>query len=317
LDHLVCFSKETSPGAESDDEPLYARVPDHHSRSSSPDLTRKQEVEMEHTPYHIKIGHKVFPTRLDSNMNQSPTFLERPDIDLKEFDERLERNLQEMEDMTPKTNGHHDFDELSVSDLRLEDLTESQQDLKKLHDKMKAERHREQQVALQEQQRLEEILNMCAEYEKQLEGEEMSRQRASSPSVRNSLTKIKTNGSLGKLASPTLMHKEPAFDYKWQRHSGSSNSEEEGTENGTIKRRPKNTHTDIQDGRASLRKNHKPSPLELIVQTTSPITPSPRSTDSESRSLTSPFSDQSYKSPISTGSLPRSAPRTLQVGIII
>lgn len=56
------------------------------------------------------------------------------------------------------------FDELSLGSL-----TDSQQDLRALHDKMVEERKAEQRMAQVEKQRLDEILNMCAEYEKQLE----------------------------------------------------------------------------------------------------------------------------------------------------
>ncbi|ELU16802.1 hypothetical protein CAPTEDRAFT_225188 [Capitella teleta] len=313
LDRLVCFSKDETSDVESDDEPLYAQVPDIPPHLSYSDTSLNKTDDMDRTMNMNKFG--VITNKLDSNMNQSATFLEKPDLDLKDFDERLERTVKEMEELTPKTNGHYEYDDISVSELRLEDLTESQQNLKHLHDKMKAERHKEQQVAEQEQQRLEEILNMCAEYEKQLEGEELNRQRAGSPSVRNSLTKIKTNGSLGKLASPTLVHKEPVFDYKWQqRNSGSSNSEEESGENGTIKRRPNTNLIDIQfqeSGSLLRQKKKKPTPLDLSAQPSSPVSvtvsASPRSSGTEKSQ--SPFSRQ--KSPESTGSR-GSGPRTLQ-----
>ena len=70
------------------------------------------------------------------------------------------------------------------------------------------------------------------------------------------MTKIKTNGSLGKLASPGATHKDVTmFDYKWRRNSSSSTSEEEGSENGTIKRRP---------GNNSHHSNSHTSPLPVV-----------------------------------------------------
>lgn len=136
-------------------------------------------------------------------------------------------------------------------DLDLDDLTGSQQELRDLHERMRQERKREQEEAAQEKQRLEDILNMCAEYEKQLDREKLvaDQQKRSSGSdspidkreLRNS--KIKTNGSLTKLASPNQCHKEmAAFDFKFRRSSNSSSTstseDEAGSENGTIKRRP-------------------------------------------------------------------------------
>ncbi len=136
------------------------------------------------------------------------------------------------------------YDEISMDSLDIDDLTASQQDLRSKAVRMKAERKREQYEAAMERQRLDEILSMCAEYEKQLEREKpeepMSpKDQRRGNDVRNSMTKIKTNGSLTKLASPTQGHKEfGGADYKWKRNSSSSTSEEESSEHGTIKRRP-------------------------------------------------------------------------------
>ena len=101
------------------------------------------------------------------------------------------------------------FDELNLGDL-----TDSQKDLRDLHQRMVDERKEEQKMAQMEKQRLDDILNMCAEYEKQLERERLGivvvNKRDSCDSLksegsRNSMTKIKTNGSLTMLAtSPTL-----------------------------------------------------------------------------------------------------------------
>ena len=128
-------------------------------------------------------------------------------------------------------------------DLDLGDLTSSQQELRELHERMRQERKQEQEAAAREKQRLEDILAMCAEYEKQLDSEKQDPKQPESPSDRRELrnSKIKTNGSLTKLASPSQCHKEmTAFEFKCHRGSTSSGStsEDEGSENGTIKRRP-------------------------------------------------------------------------------
>ena len=142
------------------------------------------------------------------------------------------------------------------SDIDLDDLTGSQQDLKLLHDKMVEERKKEEEMAALEQQRLEEILNMCAEYEKQMSAEQGAKEQrisvmsdssvrsdgSSGSGGRNSMTKIKTNGSLTMLASPNSVHRE---EFWRRRSSNSSNSEDEfGIDNSTIKRRPNGTGMD-------------------------------------------------------------------------
>lgn len=181
--------------------------------------------------------------------------------------ETMEINANTTEsDMNGSLSGPHgdgvSLDDLEV-DLDLDDLTGSQQDLKALHDQMVAERKKEQEMAALEKQRLEEILNMCAEYEKQIERERnasgsldehretpiprddkrdsdcKSDGSSSRPESRNSMTKIKTNGSLTMLSSPPATHKEVSFEHWRRRSSNSSASEDDiGSENGTIKRRP-------------------------------------------------------------------------------
>lgn len=145
-------------------------------------------------------------------------------------------------DIYQQLNGSYEQSE-GRSDRDSVDMTGSQQDLQQLHLRMIEERKKEQQVAAQEKQRLEDILLMCAEYEKQLESELSPPPlpaKESPGEKRSSMTKIKTNGSLTKLTSPTLLQKDAfAFDFKWPRNSASSNSEEEDSEkDGTIKRRP-------------------------------------------------------------------------------
>ena len=131
----------------------------------------------------------------------------------------------------------------SIDTAMLGDLTASQQELRDLHQHMREERKRDQEQAIAEKQRLEDILLMCAEYEKQMERESVNKEfgyLGDMKEMRNSMTKIKTNGSLTKLASPNQLHRDTVFDYKCRRNSASSTEEDTGSENGTIKRRPLN-----------------------------------------------------------------------------
>ncbi|XP_060081466.1 uncharacterized protein LOC132560804 [Ylistrum balloti] len=59
-------------------------------------------------------------------------------------------------------------------DFDFNELTASQQDLSIKHQEMVSERKKEQEMERLEKQRLEEILNMCAEYEKQIQDEKGS-----------------------------------------------------------------------------------------------------------------------------------------------
>ncbi|XP_064617484.1 serine-rich adhesin for platelets-like isoform X1 [Liolophura sinensis] len=169
-------------------------------------------------------------------------------------------------------NPRHTFEGI---DFDITELTASQQDLSMKHKEIVAERKREQELEKQERQRLEEILMMCAEYEKQVESENKTKDQAKQPipvgrhfnlnlaqnmttdpnlsgsterkdksEFRNSITKIKTNGSLNLLASPNNPQKEgTVFGFQPKRcGSSSSNSEDEpflsSEETGTIKKRP-------------------------------------------------------------------------------
>lgn len=67
-------------------------------------------------------------------------------------------------------NCRHTFDGI---DFDFNELTESQKDLTLKHREIVAERKQEQEMERQEKMRLEEILNMCAEYERQIEQEKM------------------------------------------------------------------------------------------------------------------------------------------------
>lgn len=202
----------------------------------------------------------------------------------------------------PMSNGDVSLDEVKRNtfegmDFDFDELTASQQDLTIRHREIVSHRKREQEQERLERQRLEEILNMCAEYEQQLEQEKTTNdfkspvpnsplpfqvgQGSSSlssstgvtqtpqpatrhikppslleinldsnsndfkdkPDFRSSVSKIKTNGSLTRLSSPSNTTKEGTFGLQSRRAgSSSSNSEEElynSSENtGTIKRRP-------------------------------------------------------------------------------
>ena len=234
--------------------------------------------------------------------------------------------------MKQNVNGRHSLEDIisnsntdstSLDDLDFDELTGSQQDLKELHRRMQEERKQEQEMAEQEKQRLEDILNMCAEYEKQLEEEKRVGTKPSpstpshsnknmnslkiedisnrssgtsattdqastlyingpqSPSAtnsvqspilgdrrdssRSSMTKIKTNGSLTKVASPSLVQKDiGVFDYSKsslrRRNSSSDDSEHDSmSESGTIKRRPHHALTVNTDIAQQQSRNLSPS----------------------------------------------------------
>ncbi|XP_013410434.1 pleckstrin homology-like domain family B member 2 isoform X4 [Lingula anatina] len=157
-----------------------------------------------------------------------------------------------------------------ISDIS--ELTESQLELSLKHKQMKEERVKEQAQEKFERQRLEDILSMCAEYERQLEKEKGGSKDGppySTPTPPSSLyfeqlsdgsanslerKRIKTNGSLlssptssvQKLSSPTTGQGQfssspgqgQAFDFKVMSRSTSSTSEDD-VDSGTIKRKPK------------------------------------------------------------------------------
>jgi hypothetical protein len=105
-----------------------------------------------------------------------------------------------------------DEDTLSI-DLEIDDLSSSQRDLRLLYRQRRAERMQEQEAAEREKRRLEEILKLYAEFGLDATdavavsppGSESA--ASSSPSDkserRNSLGRIKTNGSLTKLSGAT------------------------------------------------------------------------------------------------------------------
>ena len=157
-------------------------------------------------------------------------------------------------------NGREVFDDVDSDDLDLSELTASQEELRRMHVRVREDRKREQEASKREQERLEEILNMCEAYERQLElerkqsdssrlrtpAEAMSGERVRLPSDQSSSSerlknsKIMTNGSLTMLASPPIRHRETnVFDFKSKHESNSSASEEEANSDvTTMKRRP-------------------------------------------------------------------------------
>ena len=64
-------------------------------------------------------------------------------------------------------------DSLSITSEDSYYLSASQQDLRHLHTRMVEERKKEQEVACKEQQRLDDILNICADYQREMEEELM------------------------------------------------------------------------------------------------------------------------------------------------
>ena len=72
-------------------------------------------------------------------------------------------------------------DSISITSEDSYDLTASQQDLRVLHKRMVEERKKEQEAANKEQQRLDDILNICATYQREME-EEMVKQHGGTAS---------------------------------------------------------------------------------------------------------------------------------------
>ncbi|XP_074653729.1 uncharacterized protein LOC141907874 isoform X2 [Tubulanus polymorphus] len=163
----------------------------------------------------------------------------------------------------------------SVIGLDPAELTSSQIDLSEKHRVIVRARKHEQELERAEKQRLEEILNMCAEYEKTMGRKETQQQpqRQQPPSeiiarnaavheeksdIANSLerrtkTTIKTNGSFNKVGSPSLTNKDgTVFEFKHRRQGSTSSASEDdefgSSDSGTIKRRPTNISSDFNNG---------------------------------------------------------------------
>ena len=221
---------------------------------SESDLDSEVFVEKEsstpRTMSHLRIGVKVLPggsTVSEKSQSKSPDICNGNEVSSETNDKRGVRFSEDCDvtnvsnsDADPCQNGNWAQRLDRSSDRDSVDMTGSQRDLQQLHLRMIEERKKEQQVAAQEKQRLEDILLMCAEYEKQLESELSPPPTSKDSEKRGSMTKIKTNGSLTKLTSPSHLQKDDfSFDFKWPRNSSSSNSEQDDSEkDGTIKRRP-------------------------------------------------------------------------------
>ncbi|XP_064650642.1 pleckstrin homology-like domain family B member 1 isoform X3 [Lineus longissimus] len=158
----------------------------------------------------------------------------------------------------------------SVIGLNPDELTASQLNLSAKHRDIVTARKQEQEISQKEKERLDEILKMCAEYEKQIEEvecntlkrkkqnkdfKEMTAVVEGKPEpvvsqasgslerkekeTRGSMTKIKTNGSLTMISSPTTPHKEGVvFDFKHRRRGSNSSVSEDDEGMDTIKKRP-------------------------------------------------------------------------------
>ena len=152
-------------------------------------------------------------------------------------------------------NGHESNDLLaseaddaaSISDWDSEDLSASQRDLRSLYQQRRAERLEEQKAAELEKQRLEEILKLCTEFglssdisSSLLVGEEVGGSAAEKAERRNSLGRIKTNGSLTKLAGLPSADPSSAVDRRLNQ-SGSNTNSDDDVDCGTVRRRPLTT----------------------------------------------------------------------------
>jgi len=134
-------------------------------------------------------------------------------------------------------------DSASISDVESDDLSASQQDLRTLYQQRRAERLQEQKAAELEKQRLEEILKLCTEFGLStdvpvslLVGEDGS-SSTEKADRRNSLGRIKTNGSLTKLAG--LPSTEPSSVVERRlNQSGSASNSDDDVDCGTVRRKP-------------------------------------------------------------------------------
>ena len=122
---------------------------------------------------------------------------------------------------TAKAIGSNNFDGKAMEEGDSEDLSlsGSQQDLKDLYQKRKAERLQEQQMAVEEQRRLDDILKMCSDLGIRDESQGQPEKE------------VQPNGSLSKLAQNLSLPQNSKTSPR------SSNSDED-VERDTIKRRP-------------------------------------------------------------------------------
>ena len=153
-------------------------------------------------------------------------------------------------------NGHESNDisaaddSASISDVESEDLSASQQDLRTQYQQRRAERLQEQKAAELEKQRLEEILKLCTEFglssdvpASLLVSEEGS-SSAEKTERRNSLGRIKTNGSLTKLVGLQSAELSSVVERRMSQSGSASNSDDD-IDRGTVRRRPFTTKNNI------------------------------------------------------------------------
>jgi len=155
-------------------------------------------------------------------------------------------------------------DSASISDLESEDLSASQQDLHTLYQQRRAERLQEQKAAELEKQRLEEILKLCTEFglgsdiSSSLLASEDGSSAAEKAECRNTLGRIKTNGSLTKLSG--LLPAEPSSSVVERRlnPSGSGSNSDDDIDRGTVRRRPIATKKLVDTSAVTVSKNTVP-----------------------------------------------------------
>ena len=95
-------------------------------------------------------------------------------------------------------------DSSSTSSENSADLTSSQKELRDLHTRTVNERKKDQEMATLEKKRLNEIIEICADYQKDFEKERRNSSEMSPRSELKSVSGIKTNGSLTKLTFPNM-----------------------------------------------------------------------------------------------------------------
>ena len=159
-------------------------------------------------------------------------------------------------------------DTASISDVESEDMSASQQDLRTLYQQRRAERLQEQKAAELEKQRLEEILKLCTEFglstdisSSLLVSDDSSNVAAEKAERQNSAGRIKTNGSLTKLAGVASADSSSALDWRLNQSGSASNSDDD-VDRGTIRRRPVTTGKSSVDTSASV----------TTLKATSPVT---------------------------------------------
>ena len=170
-------------------------------------------------------------------------------------------------------------DSASISDVESEDLSSSQQDLHTLYQQRRAERLQEQKAAELEKQRLEEILKLCTEFGLSSdisssllvgEGDSSPAEKAES---RNTLGRIKTNGSLTKLAGLPSTEPSSLVERQLNQSGSGSNSDDDVIDRGTVRRRPVTTKKLVDTSAVTVSKNTLP--LTTASDRTASVTDKP------------------------------------------